>query len=131
MEALVTVLTIFALALFVGFEVMLMASYVLLTHRADAKRVRAATTYVVVGLVGSAFFLVAIAFTYAATGTVNLADLAGKVDTLPSAVRTMLGMTTLVVFGIKAAVFPLFFWLPDSYPTAPAPVTAIFAGLLT
>ena len=117
--------------LFVGFEVMLMASYVLLTHRADAKRVRSATTYVVVGLVASALFLVAIAFTYAATGTVNLADLAAKVDTLPGAVRSMLGLTMFVVFGIKAAVFPLFFWLPDSYPTAPAPVTAIFAGLLT
>ena len=117
--------------LFVGFEVMLMASYVLLTHRADAQRVRAATTYVVVGLVASALFLVAIAFTYAATGTVNLAELAERVDTLPGHIRTMLALTTLVVFGIKAAVFPLFFWLPDSYPTAPAPVTAIFAGLLT
>ncbi len=117
--------------MFVGFEVMLMASYVLLTHRADAKRVRAATTYVVVGLVASALFLVAIALTYAATGTVNLADLATRVDALPGAVRSLLALTTLVVFGIKAAVFPLFFWLPDSYPTATAPVTAIFAGLLT
>jgi multicomponent Na+:H+ antiporter subunit D len=117
--------------LFVGFEVMLMASYVLLTHRADARRVRAATTYVVVGLVASALFLVAIAFTYSATGTVNLADLAERADELPGTVRSMLALTTLVVFGIKAAVFPLFFWLPDSYPTAPAPVTAIFAGLLT
>jgi multicomponent Na+:H+ antiporter subunit D len=110
---------------------MLMASYVLLTHRADAKRVRAATTYVVVGLVASALFLVAIAFTYAATGTVNLADLTSKIDALPGAIRSLLALTTLVVFGIKAAVFPLFFWLPDSYPTATAPVTAIFAGLLT
>jgi multicomponent Na+:H+ antiporter subunit D len=117
--------------LFVGFEVMLMASYVLLTHRADAKRVRAATTYVVVGLVASAFFLVAIAFTYSAAGTVNLAELAARVDALPGAIRSMLALLTLVVFGIKAAVFPLFFWLPDSYPTATAPVTAIFAGLLT
>jgi multicomponent Na+:H+ antiporter subunit D len=117
--------------LFVGFEVMLMASYVLLTHRADSKRVRAATTYVVVGLVASAFFLVAIAFTYAATGTVNLADLSARVDALPTSTRTLLALSTLVVFGIKAAVFPLFFWLPDSYPTAAAPVAAIFAGLLT
>jgi multicomponent Na+:H+ antiporter subunit D len=117
--------------LFVGFEVMLMASYVLLTHRADSKRVRAATTYVVVGLIASVFFLVAIAFTYAATGTVDLALLAERVDDLPGPIRTLLGLTTLAVFGIKAAVFPLFFWLPDSYPTAPTPVTAIFAGLLT
>ena len=117
--------------LFVAFEVMLMASYVLLTHRADAERVRSTITYVVVGLVASALFLVAIAFTYAATGTVNLADLAMKVDELPASTRSLLGLTVLVVFGIKAAVFPLFFWLPDSYPTAPAPVAAIFAGLLT
>lgn len=117
--------------LFVGFEVMLMASYVLLTHRADAARVRSTITYVVVGLVASVFFLVAIALTYAATGTVDLAELASRLDTVPSSVRSLLALTTLVVFGIKAAVFPLFFWLPDSYPAAPAPVTAIFAGLLT
>ena len=117
--------------LFVGFEVMLMASYALLTHRADAARVRSTITYVVVGLVASAFFLVAIALTYAATGTVDLAELSERTAALPGGVRSLLAMATLVVFGIKAAVFPLFFWLPDSYPTAPAPVTAIFAGLLT
>jgi multicomponent Na+:H+ antiporter subunit D len=117
--------------LFVGFEVMLMASYALLTHRADAARVRSTITYVVVGLVASAFFLVAIALTYAATGTVDLRELASRVGDLPATTRNLLALMTLVVFGIKAAVFPLFFWLPDSYPTAPTPVTAIFAGLLT
>jgi multicomponent Na+:H+ antiporter subunit D len=117
--------------LFVGFEVMLMASYVLLTVGAGGERVRAAMSYVVVNLLASALFLTTIALVYAATGTVNLADLATRLGEVPAGLRTLLGAMTLVVFGIKAAVFPLFSWLPDSYPTAPTPVTAIFAGLLT
>ena len=117
--------------LFVAFEIMLTASYVLITHRAGAKQVRATITYVVVGLVASALFLVAIALLYAATGTVNLAGLADRLDTIDPALRSGLGWLLFMVFGIKAAIFPLFFWLPDSYPTAVTPVTAIFAGLLT
>ncbi|MFD5329881.1 proton-conducting transporter membrane subunit, partial [Streptomyces sp. NPDC127092] len=66
-----------------------------------------------------------------ATGTVNMADLAVKLGELPTDVQMVLHVLLLVGFGIKAAVFPLSFWLPDSYPTAPAPVTAVFAGLLT
>jgi multicomponent Na+:H+ antiporter subunit D len=60
-----------------------------------------------------------------------MAQLAGRVAELPDGLRTGLGLLLLVVFGIKAGLFPLFFWLPDAYPTAPAPVTAVFAGLLT
>jgi multicomponent Na+:H+ antiporter subunit D len=60
-----------------------------------------------------------------------MADLSLKLAEVDPAVRNALGLLMLVVFGIKAALFPLFMWLPDSYPTAPAPVTAIFAGLLT
>jgi multicomponent Na+:H+ antiporter subunit D len=76
-------------------------------------------------------FLLALAFVYAATGTLNLADLNAKVAELPAGVRSGLALLLIVVFGIKSAIFPLFFWLPDSYPTAPSPVTAVFAGLLT
>ena len=76
-------------------------------------------------------FLLALAFIYAATGTMNLADLVGRIAELPAGVQAALAGLLLVVFGIKAALFPLYFWLPDSYPTAPAAVTAIFAGLLT
>ena len=61
----------------------------------------------------------------------NLADLAGRVATLPAGLQTVLALMLLVVFGIKAAMVPLHFWLPDSYPNAPAPVAALFAGLLT
>ena len=117
--------------LYVGFEILLTASYVLLTLGGTGQRIRAGTTYVVVSVISSVVFLVAIAMIYAATGTVNMADLAGKLGGLPTDVQMVLHVMLLVGFAIKAAVFPLSFWLPDSYPTAPAPVTAVFAGLLT
>jgi multicomponent Na+:H+ antiporter subunit D len=117
--------------LFVAIEMMLTASYVLITLGGRLDQVRSGMTYVVISLVASTLFLTAIAFTYSSTGTVNLADLAERSAALPDGVRAALAASFLVVFGIKAALFPLFFWLPDSYPTAPAPVTAIFAGLLT
>lgn len=117
--------------LFVGFEILLAASYVLLTLGGTAERVRAGTTYVVVSLISSMLFLIAITSVYAAVGTVNLAQLSGRLAALPSGVSLTLQLLLLTVFGIKAAVFPLSAWLPDSYPTAPAPVTAVFAGLLT
>ncbi|MER5771134.1 Na+/H+ antiporter subunit D [Streptomyces sp. NPDC001985] len=117
--------------LYVGFEMMLVASFVLLTLGGTASRVRAGSTYVVVSLTSSMVFFTAVALTYAAAGTVNLAQLAVRFEELPLGVRTLLEATLLTVFAVKAAVFPLAAWLPDSYPTAPAPVTAVFAGLLT
>ncbi|PXY19290.1 Na+/H+ antiporter subunit D [Prauserella muralis] len=117
--------------LFVAFEVMLSASYVLISRRTNAPRVRASMTYVIVSLTSSLLFLTMVAFVYAATGTVNLADLSGRIDALPEGAKAGLALLMVVVFGIKAAVVPLHFWLPDSYPTAPTPVTAVFAGLLT
>ena len=117
--------------LFVAIEMMLTASYVLITLGGRLEQVRSGMTYVVISLVASVLFLIGLAFTYAATGTVNMADLAGRIADLPSGVRAALAGLLLVVFGIKAALFPLYFWLPDSYPTAPSAVTAIFAGLLT
>jgi multicomponent Na+:H+ antiporter subunit D len=117
--------------LFVAFEVMLMASYVLITLGGRRDQVRTGMTYVTISLLASAMFLLALGFVYGATGTVNLADLGPKLAALPDGLRSGLAVLLVVVFGIKAAIFPLFFWLPDSYPTAPTPVTAIFAGLLT
>ncbi|QZS58287.1 Na+/H+ antiporter subunit D [Rhodococcus opacus] len=117
--------------LYVGFEVLLAASFVLLTLGVSADRVRAGVSYVMVSMVSSLIFLAGIAFAYAATGTLNLADMATRLDGIPSGTRTAIFGVLLVAFGIKAAVFPLSTWLPDSYPTAPAPVTAVFAGLLT
>ncbi|MEU8674813.1 Na+/H+ antiporter subunit D [Streptomyces sp. NPDC048560] len=117
--------------LYVGFEIMLVASFVLLTLGGTGPRIRAGSTYVIISLFSSMVFLIAIAATYAATGTANLAQLAGRLGELPLGVQTLIQATLLVVFCVKAAVFPLAAWLPDSYPTAPAPVTAVFAGLLT
>lgn len=117
--------------LYVGFEILLAASFVLITLGGTRGRVRAGTVYVVVSLVSSAIFLTAIAMIYGALGTVNLAQLSQRIGEIDPAVALLLQLMLLTAFGIKAAVFPLFAWLPDSYPTAPAPVTAVFAGLLT
>lgn len=117
--------------LFVAFEITLMSSYVLVTFRGSRDQVRFGMTYVVINVVASLLFLTAIALLYAATGTVNMADLTVAVTRLADGTRTAFALLFLLVFGVKAAMFPLFFWLPDSYPTAPTPVTAVFAGLLT
>ncbi|MEV0435283.1 Na+/H+ antiporter subunit D [Nocardia sp. NPDC050413] len=117
--------------LFVGFELLLAASFVLLTVGATEERIRTGIAYVMVSMVSSMIFLIGIGLTYAATGTLNLAQLAVRLEATPQGVRTACYAVLLVAFGIKAAVFPLSSWLPDSYPTAPAPVTAVFAGLLT
>ncbi|TFV65144.1 UNVERIFIED_ORG: Na+/H+ antiporter subunit D [Bacillus sp. AZ43] len=117
--------------LYVGFEILLTASYVLLTLGGSAPRIRAGITYIIVSLLSSLLFLAAIGLVYAATGTVNMAQLAGRLAELPDGTQLLLQSMLLIAFCIKAAVFPLSAWLPDSYPTAPAPVTAVFAGLLT
>ncbi|MGY1834715.1 Na+/H+ antiporter subunit D [Blastococcus sp. SYSU DS0510] len=117
--------------LYVGFEILLTASYVLLTLGGSAPRIRAGVTYIIVSLLSSLLFLAAIALVYASTGTVNMAQLAGRLGELPEGTQLLIHALLLIAFSIKAAVFPLSAWLPDSYPTAPAPVTAVFAGLLT
>ncbi|GLZ44759.1 Na+/H+ antiporter subunit D [Actinomycetospora sp. NBRC 106375] len=117
--------------LYVGFEVLLMASYVLLTLGGSRSRVRAGVTYVVVNVVSSLVFLVGIALVYAAVGTLNLAQISVRMAAVPPGTALAIHLVLLTAFGIKAAVFPLSAWLPDSYPTAAAPVTAVFAGLLT
>ena len=117
--------------LFVSFELILVASYVLLTHRGTRGQLQSGMTYVTMNLVSSGLFLLGVAFVYAATGTVNLRLLAERIPELDGGVQAGIGLWFLVVFGTKAAVFPLFMWLPDSYPTAPTTITAVFAGLLT
>ena len=117
--------------IYVGFEMLLFASFVLLTIGATQDRVRAGVNYVVVNLLSSSLFLLAIGLIYSATGTVNLAQLGQRLPELPAETQALLHGMLLVGFGIKAAIFPMSGWLPDSYPTAPAPVTAVFAGLLT
>ncbi len=117
--------------LFVSFEVILVCSYVLLTHQGRRGQISSGMTYVVMNLLASALFLLGVAFVYAATGTVNMALLAQRIPELSSGTRLGIGLWFLIVFGTKAAAFPLFSWLPNSYPTAPTTITAVFAGLLT
>lgn len=117
--------------LFVAFELILVSSYVLLTHQGKRGQVRSGMTYVAMNLFASTLFLFGVAFVYAATGTINLALLAERIPELDGGVRLGIGAWFFVVFGTKAAIFPLFSWLPDSYPTAPTTITALFAGLLT
>jgi len=117
--------------LFVAFEITLVASYVLITLGSSAEQIRNGITYVVINVVASLLFLTSIAFVYATVGTVNFADLAQKIDGVPDPIRISLALAFVVVFGTKAAMFPVFSWLPDSYPVARAPIVAIFAGLLT
>lgn len=117
--------------LYVGFEILLAASFVLITLGGTRERIRSGTIYVVVSLLGSLIFIAGIAYIYGATGTVNMAQLALRLPQLDPAVQLTLHLMLLLAFGLKAAIFPLSAWLPDSYPTAPAPVTAVFSGLLT
>ncbi|MEX1097740.1 MAG: Na+/H+ antiporter subunit D [Planctomycetales bacterium] len=120
--------------LYVWFEVMLMASFVLLALGGERSQLEGAVKYVTLNLIASAIFLAAIGILYGIAGTLNLADLAQKLDPArlerPGLVLTV-SMLFLTAFGIKAAVFPLFFWLPASYHTPPVAVSALFAGLLT
>lgn len=116
--------------LFVFFEVLLVASYGLALHGGGAQRVRAGLHYVVLNLVGSALFLLALALIYGATGTLNMADLAVRAEALAGPPAALLAVACLllgVVFALKAALFPLYFWLPATYAGATAGVAALFA----
>jgi multicomponent Na+:H+ antiporter subunit D len=117
--------------LFVAFEILLMTSYVLLTLDGNADQVRTGTTYAVVNTIESVVLVAAIGMVYGATGTLSMAELPARLAELSDGMRTTLQLLLLIAFGLKAAVFPLFFWLPDSYPSARSPITAVFAGLLT
>ncbi|MDZ7343600.1 MAG: Na+/H+ antiporter subunit D [candidate division KSB1 bacterium] len=118
--------------LYVWFEVMLIASFVLLALGGERAQLEGAIKYVTLNLISSAIFLAAVGILYGAAGTLNMADLAHQLNAVQHfGLVTTLAMLFLVAFGIKAAVFPLFFWLPASYHTPPVAVSAIFAGLLT
>ena len=118
--------------LYVWFEVLLIASFVLLVLGNERGQVRGAVVYVAVNLVGSMCFLAAVGLLYGIGGTLNLADLSVKLAATDApGLVTAISMLFLIAFGIKAAVFPLFFWLPASYHTPPIAVAAVFAGLLT
>lgn len=116
--------------LFVFFEVLLIASYALLLHGGGAQRSRAGLHYVVLNLVGSALFLIALGALYATLGTLNMADMARKIPELSTEQGILVragALILLVVFALKAGALPLYFWLPSAYSAASAPVAALFA----
>jgi len=118
--------------LYVWFEVMLLASFVLLVSRGGTRALTSGIAYVTLNLLASAFFLAAVGILYGEVGSLNLADLAIKLGSPEAAEAARpVAMLLLVAFGIKAGLFPFFFWLPAAYPTAGFAVSALFAGLLT
>jgi multicomponent Na+:H+ antiporter subunit D len=118
--------------LYVWFEVMLVASFVLMALNRTRAQMEAAFKYVTINLIASAIFLTALGLLYGATGTLNMAELARVWPTIRTpGIDTVLAVLFVIAFSIKAGLFPLFFWLPASYHTPPAAVGAAFAGLLT
>jgi multicomponent Na+:H+ antiporter subunit D len=118
--------------MFVWFEVMLISSFVLMCLGGERPQMEGAVKYVILNLISSSLFLAACGIIYGQTGTLNMADLAVRAkEYMQPGLLTMTAMLFLVAFGLKAAIFPLFFWLPASYHTPPVSVSAVFAGLLT
>jgi len=116
--------------LFVFFEVLLIASYGLMLHGQGARRLKAGVQYVIINLVGSTLFLVAVGILYGVTGTLNMADMAVKVAAAPAADQGLIAAAALLltaVFGLKAALVPLHFWLPGTYAATTGVVAALFA----
>jgi multicomponent K+:H+ antiporter subunit D len=118
--------------LFVFFEILLLASYTLLVHGNGPRRSRAGLMYVILNLVGSSLFLIALALIYGALGTLNMADIARLLPLVPPAdvplVRAALAIL-VGVFLLKTALLPMAFWLPHAYSAAAMPVAALFAIL--
>jgi multicomponent Na+:H+ antiporter subunit D len=118
--------------LYVWFEVMLIASFVLLTLGGEEEQLEGAVKYVTINFIASSLFLTAIGIMYGVAGSTNMADLSVKMHSEGTSAVAQIGLVFFVVsFGIKAALFPLFFWLPASYHTPPIAISAIIAGLLT
>lgn len=118
--------------LYVWFEVLLISSFGLLVIGGRKQAIDGAVKYVTLNLIATVLFLAGAGLLYGATGTLNMADLRGAVAASPDqGLMTLIAMMLMVAFGMKAAVFPLFFWLPASYHTPHYAVSAVFAGLLT
>ncbi|MCA2010411.1 monovalent cation/H+ antiporter subunit D [Cereibacter sphaeroides] len=116
--------------LFVFFEILLIASYGLMTHGGGRMRLRGGVQYVIYNLAGSTLFLFALGTLYAVFGTLNMADLAERATQLPAGDDALVRVTAvllLLVFILKGALLPMHFWLPNTYALAPAPVAALFA----
>lgn len=118
--------------LFVFFEVMLMSSYVLLVLGGTKVQLRESIKYILVNIISSALFVVMVAYLYSVIGSLNMADISVKIAEVDQpGILTVIAVMFLVVYGLKGAIFPLYFWLPGSYYAPPTPVLALFGALLT
>ncbi|MCW5946971.1 MAG: Na+/H+ antiporter subunit D [Fimbriimonadales bacterium] len=118
--------------LYVWFEVMLIASFVLIALGGEKPQMEGAIKYVALNLIASMILVAAVGLVYGLTGSLNMADVAVHLrDVRQEGVVLGIAILFMAAFGIKAAVFPVFFWLPASYHTPPAAISAVFAGLLT
>jgi multicomponent Na+:H+ antiporter subunit D len=120
--------------LFVWYEVTLISSYALLTLGGEARQLRAGLPFLALNLLGSTLFLAAVGLLYGVTGTLNMAHLSEVTAASHGAARLVVEVVAvllLVVFGLKAAIFPLYFWLPDGYPAPPPAISAFFGGVAT
>lgn len=118
--------------MFVFFEVLLIASYVLIVLGGEKKQLRESMKYLIVNVISSALFVVAVGLLYSVVGTLNMADISVKITEVEQpGIITVIAVLFLLVFGIKGAIFPLYFWLPGSYAAPPMPVLALFGALLT
>jgi multicomponent Na+:H+ antiporter subunit D len=116
--------------LFVMFEVVLIASYLLLQIPGTGRSARAAFTTIVVNLLASMLFFAGVGTLYGAVGSVNLADLAARIDQVPVDLRLAALSMLVVAFGTKAALVPVAFWMPGTYPVTSGPIAAFFAGVM-
>lgn len=117
--------------LYVWFEIMLISSFVLLELGGARRQLEGAIKYMTLNVIASAIFLGGVGILYGLTGSLNMADLHGALSGAPQGMVLTLAMMFLVAFGIKAALFPLYGWLPAAYHTPPTAISAIFSGLLT
>jgi len=118
--------------LYVWFEIIIISSFVLITLGSEKQQLEGSVKYFALNMLASIIFLTALGILYGLFGTLNMADLSGRIAEVEN--RSLVYVCALfffVGFGIKSAVFPLYFWLPDSYHTPPSAVSAIFSGLLT
>jgi len=118
--------------MFVFFEVLLIASYVLIVLGGEKRQLRESIKYLLVNVISSSLFVVTVGLLYSVIGTLNMADISAKIsDVGQTGLLTVIAILFLMVFGIKGALFPLYFWLPGSYSAPPMPVLALFGALLT